>query len=728
MINFDTYGQDITKELNEIGDVITCAHSSKDYLALGTQQGFIHILDIVNRIVSMIGPYAYIKHISALENLLAFLTPEEVVVYDMEEEGENLRFSVSNYELVAVCGKHGPKAGVICGSDTELVGVTRGWLRTSAIAIKVKVEGLKDLKVHFHLLCVLDRTALKVYRLESEQLLWSFPMLTYDHLVFYWISAENLAIISDDNFSLVKYVNSGAGTFETVKTMTIPSVPCSMGGFNQKYLVYVDRAVLYMIDIERVDVVKAELPFPGLLVTSSRKNAPFFIIGRDRLAKVNPQSAHEKVLCLLKQGEFREGILVAQQYSVHIDRALQEYLEYSFKNEELAGVIKLVREIMLPQKLYTGIVNSFIERSRVNEVILDVPPESVDKARVLKLLIAEGDSGVIDGIVQKWPIDFFLTDEVAELLINTGFERCIIELHLKTKHQERALLVALSSHSHESFNLLENYPTLSEFFVINKQSINSLFEVNREKAADYFIANRVVIGINTVISSVSESLIAPYITSVIRLENNEEIETQVLHILLVTNSMDLPFFITNAKFLNLNEALRMAKKYSAAESQFLILKRLGLTEEAQAILAKDFEIRLKYIKGYPDLWPLTFAQAMENPHLIPIVLEQLKYHSNPIEFLDQISLTGTRAEMLGLIESIKTHQKLYSASSKAFKHEITELFNELCKEQSAPIIAAQPLICGVCLQPLTGAIYIRKCGHHSHASCSPSCLFCKDLL
>lgn len=232
MISFDAYGQNATAELLKQGETITCACCESHYIAVGTTGGHVHILDLSTKVVTLLGPYDPITFVCALQEIVAIVTPRELIVFDREDNSETIQTPVAQIERVSISGRDGPKAGIICGRANEIVAVNKGWVRVSVQTLPIKVSGLKDLQVHFSLLCVIDGSGLKVYDLLTKESVYSFPMLICDQLLMHWISAEHLALAADDSLQLLEYSQQRGHRLAVLKSVTLQSVPRTIGQFN----------------------------------------------------------------------------------------------------------------------------------------------------------------------------------------------------------------------------------------------------------------------------------------------------------------------------------------------------------------------------------------------------------------------------------------------------------------------------------------------------------------
>ena len=63
------------------------------------------------------------------------------------------------------------------------------------------------------------------------------------------------------------------------------------------------------------------------------------------------------------------------------------------------------------------------------------------------------------------------------------------------------------------------------------------------------------------------------------------------------------------------------------------------------ILQVNFDVRLQYLKHYPDLWPKTLLEATESVTKIKKVLGYFHYYENSLEFVAELNFKEFEPEI-----------------------------------------------------------------------------------
>lgn len=140
---------------------------------------------------------------------------------------------------------------------------------------------------------------------------------------------------------------------------------------------------------------------------------------------------------------------------------------------------------------------------------------------------------------------------------------------------------------------------------------------------------------------------------------------------------------------------------------------------------ENFDVRLAYIKYYPDLWPDTLKECKNSIQKTRKVLQYLHLYSDSLNFIKDLEFKEYEGEIKEFIKKQGKIVDIYKNSLSASKLEEFHAFQLLYKEYCRGILYNPPFVCCRCAQPLTSA-RLRKCGHHSHKDCCEKCIFCID--
>lgn len=114
--------------------------------------------------------------------------------------------------------------------------------------------------------------------------------------------------------------NQGTDTFMLIKTLNITAQPCSIGSFNQGYLLSLDESAFSVYSMQQELTFAAKSPVSRFLLSYNQSNAPFYIVGDKEIYKISPLTAKDKLKHLIDKKKFTGAYDLAKKFK--LDRTI----------------------------------------------------------------------------------------------------------------------------------------------------------------------------------------------------------------------------------------------------------------------------------------------------------------------------------------------------------------------------------------------------------------------
>ncbi|CAG9310983.1 unnamed protein product [Blepharisma stoltei] len=645
LFTFAVYAQAFSQELIRQDDIITSAAISQKYVALGTNKGFIHLLNIQAKEAELIGPYTKIKHVATQGNLVACCTENKVIAYDSEQAAEVMNVDVANPMKVGIANKDLGQLAIICATETELILMQKGWVRVSKRAVKSGINGLKDMIIHHHLVCFSLNSKVEFFNLLQEKTTHSLTIADNSKCLIHWASAAMCFVSAGTAVHVLEYSqNQGFDTFRHIKSIMTSTIPIAIGSFNQLYLLEIDTNNLSVYSLQQELTFAAKAPVNKFLLSYNQSNSPFYLVGETEIYKISPLTAKDKLLHLIEKKKYNQAYELASKFKLDRIPIMESQVVGLIQNNSMHEASQLAIGIPYSSQVWNFIIQEFLLKKMVCLIVMNMPLPEDEKMleEILTQVLDHKELIQFQYIIDKIPPHVVTKAVFLYKSIPKLFQDEVNSYFLKHGKIIEALEISLEVRSHHCFKILSEHPDTIEFVGSNPSYISILFEIDKTKASEYFKVKK------------------------------EKI------------------------------------KYED--------------------LVDNFDLRLKHIGQFPELWKQTFSEAKDNFTKKKAVIGALKYHPNPVEFIQEIDIEGCDDEIKNLIMSLGSYLKAYTAASRSAKKEIPEYFKMLYEEILQPYVIDETFLCQKCAGPLEGFPFIlRRCGHHTHKKCAETCIFCKNL-
>ena len=720
------FATQLSQELVSNNDIITTACITQRLICIGTVKGFVHIINIQSKEVTVLGPYSPIRQVSVLENLVAFITADLVVAYDTYSDSDVFSKSLPDPTQVAVSCETWGQTAVLCSVKEKVLLLQKGWVRLTERCIWQPGTVLA-LKVHFNLLCAVLQERVEFFSLSKSQVVYRVSL--EGQVLIHWMSSSTVLVSENKKVSVIEYSQgSNSDNFTLKSCVELPSFPKSIASYNQRYILYEDGNELYLVSLEQEVIFQNTFSNIGMILSNNQNNAPFYIVSKNNILKVQPQTTDQKLQNLLNNKNFKQAYELAKRYQMPSEPILKDYIQHSIESKDFETATELVNELPSTSQYWTHLVEKFLEHNLVHLIASKIPESTSPSTLVsiVKQLIRNQRTSELIQFMQKWPYSIISYTDLIKDLKDNGFTKLLLEIYERTGNYKEALNLCLQENSEHTFTLLENHLSLLQTF-IETQDLNQLFCINKTKTTQLLKDKAAYVPFETIAKKVKGKPALEFFCSLLEEKNTSELQNIIFELLLENNPESVPKFLKEASLLDLETSLLKAKQRGNSEAEFLVLQKLGMQDQCKEILEKDFEVRVKYIKDYPSFWDLTLAQGLDDLTKTQQVLCALKYHNSPSEFVASADLRGCDSQVKELIHSKGTHYKLSTNAASSFKVENFSLFHQLCDSMKKGLSLTGNEVCKVCSKALEGKIAYRYCKHHTHLECSKNCCECQKF-
>ena len=506
-----------------------------------------------------------------------------------------------------------------------------------------------------------------------------------------------------------------------IDRICLESVPTSLASFNQSNIVLLCQNLI-ILNSKKETIFTTVPPINGKLLSNNKINSPFFLIGCNQIFRVELPNVKEQIKVLVSEFKFEKAYELTERFKLDYSEVLYPNIEYYMKLQKFEDAARLVNEkLNHNDKFFVNVIQSFCFNHKLHLIAKSIP--YIEDENLNNFILSElGEyKDLLKEFIQKWPLTMLTKSSMITKIKKLGFNDVLIDNFLKLGKTTEALKVALDVKSIKCFEILEKYPETFTLFLEIPNFLSELFALDCFTAGNLCETNHMEIP--KVLEWLPSELIIKFLLQYQKLDLELE---KILFEELLKYSPELLFeFINKVKFLSLDYILSIVQNSKLDSIKVHILRKLNNEAEVSKILNENFDVRLAYIKYYPDLWPDTLKECKNSIQKTRKVLQYLHLYSDSLNFIKDLEFKEYEGEIKEFIKKQGKIVDIYKNSLSASKLEEFHEFQLLYKEYCRGILYNPPFVCCRCAQPLTSA-RLRKCGHHSHKDCCDKCIFCID--
>lgn len=721
---FRAVAEEASKMLARDNDEMTAFGISEGILAFGTFNGYVHTLFLDTAEAFMLGPYSPIKDLSALGDSIAFISGNKVVLFNCKSHRETLATTVQDAQKISICSSLLGNTALLCATTSSVMTIQKGWVTTNVKPLRMTFSNIYEILAHGHLACIAEGCKVLVINLTNDLSIYE-RNVQWDIGRFHWASPTDMLVILGSEIDVVKYTQGTTqDSMEIIDNIKLDFTPFSIASFNQTNIVLLG-AKLVILNANRECIFTAIPPIAGKLLSSNKPESPFFLVGGNQIFKVELPNAKEKIKILVHEYKFEEAYEITDRFKLEVNEVLYPQIEYLLKANryEDAAVIINAR-LSQNDQLFNKLIQAFISEHKLHLIGHKIPyteDESLNQ-KIIAHLSSHKDK--LKSYLQKCPQHIITKPSILGKIKDLGIYDIVIDNFLTLGKSTEALKLALEVKSTKCFEILNLNPETFSLFIEIPNFLSVLFYLNYDLAAQ--LCEKNVLEPAKVIEWLPSDLIIKFL---MKLEIDgtitEDLEKTLFSELLMHKPEGLINFIDKARFLNMENVAEAVCKTENDEAKVHVFTKLGNEEEVRKILNRNFDVRLKYIRSFPDLWPETLIEAKDSIEKTRQVLKSLHFYNDSISFIKTLEFKDYEDEIKEFIikqgQILGIHKNSVNATKLEEFHYFQLLYIEYCKG----INFSPPFVCCRCAQPLI-SVRLRKCGHHSHKDCFDKCIFCID--
>ena len=702
-------------------DEMTAFGISDDFISIGTFNGYVHFLFMNSNEGMVIGPFSPIKDICCLGEYVAYLSGRQITLYNPKNQKEYFTIAVQDAIKVSICSNNPKLYTLVCATRNSLIGITKGWMSPNTKNFGYPVQGVSELTAHGHLACVVDFARLQVLSLTEERSYYE-TAVQRGYGKFHWMSNTTLIAVTGLLIEVISYSqSSGKDELNVVDRIELECIPFSIASFNQSHIVLLS-ANLVILTLQKKIIFTGIPPINGKLLSNNKNNSPFFLAGSNQLYKVELPNIKEKIRILVHEFKFEKAYIFCEQFKIDTNEVLYPQIEYFIKLKQFEDAAQLISsKLQAHDKYFVQIIEKFIENNKLPLIARSIPYIDDENLNLKIFVQLNNHRELLREYIEKWPLVMLTKSSMIAKIKSLGFNDILIDNFIKLGKTTEALKIALEVKSMKCFEILNRFPETFSLFVEIPNFLPELFALDCAAAGRLCEDNHWEI--KNVIDWLPPELIANFLMSYDKI--TQELEKILFEVLLNYFPSKLIEFANRIKYMDINFMLEALQSTNLDNVKVFLLRKLNNKEEVLQILQVNFDVRLKYLKHYPDLWPKTLLEATESVTKIKKVLGYLHYYENSLEFVAELNFKEFEPEIKEFIKRQGKILDIYQNSVNAAKIEQYRNFCILFEEYKRGVVFNPPFICCKCAQPLT-TVRLRKCGHHSHKDCFDQCIFCVD--
>ena len=174
----------------------------------------------------------------------------------------------------------------------------------------------------------------------------------------------------------------------------------------------------------------------------------------------------------------------------------------------------------------------------------------------------------------------------------------------------------------------------------------------------------------------------------------------------------LLYFLRNSNSYILEEALVVADEYKIHEATVFLLRRMGNTQRALAILVDDLgdvDAALALVEEHKDdgLWSELISRAITNPPILASLLSRVGSHdANALQLIDAIpgslQVPDLKTHLLHVLRETRSQIDVHVGCRRLLQADIVTSTRRLLRRQSRAVAVTANSRCGLCDRKLVG--------------------------
>lgn len=715
---FELIADELTRMLLKDNDEITACGISESYIVIGTLTGHVHTLFLDSNEGMVIGPFSVIKSIACLGDTFAYVAGSRVAVFNPKTQRELFNTSIPEVRLISICSNSPKLYSLVCTTKNSLKTIKKGWTSPNTEDLHYNVLEPSELIAHGNIACVVDKDKMIVVSLREKKILYEVG-ITKGSGRFHWISPTLLISAHGLVLEILQFDQSNnTDDLFLIETMDLEYVPISLTSFNQSNIVLLGPSLVIFNSVKNV-IFNEKPPINGKLLSNNKANSPFFLVGSSQIFKVELPNVKGKIRILVHEFKFSKAYELCERFKLNSNEVLYPHIEHLLKLkqfEEAAAVI--FQRAQTSDKDFLKIIEKFIEN---NKLYLIVKSFSYIEDQAINNMIftqLQNHKELLKEYLQKCPSAMLANPFVTAKIKSLGFNDILIDTFLYLGKTTEALKTALDVKSLKCFEILQKFPETFSLFLEIPSFLSKLFALDCAKAGDFCEGK---MEISRVVEYLPGDLLVKFLMDYEKV--TASLEKKLFEVLLKSFPEKIIEFASKIQYLEYEYMLAAVDSLQLDDVKVFLLRKLNSQEAALEILHSNFEVRLKYIKYYPELWEKTVQEADGSIENTKKVLGCIHYYENSIKFITSLDFKFYEFEIKEFIRKQGKILDIYKNSVNADKKEQFFQFCLLFEEYRKGVVFSPPFVCCKCAQPLS-TIRLRKCGHHSHKECFNDCIFC----
>uniref|UniRef100_A0A4W3IZ86 Vacuolar protein sorting-associated protein 41 homolog n=1 Tax=Callorhinchus milii TaxID=7868 RepID=A0A4W3IZ86_CALMI len=761
-LKYERLANGVTEILKK--DAASCMTVHDKFLALGTHQGKVYLLDIQGNKTQQFD-----------------ISSVKVNQISLDESGEHVGICTEDGKIVALnpqFGRSSSKQFITGGNKLQLY--ERNWLSRWKTSTLHEGEGsITNVKWRGNLIAWSNSVGVKIYDTSSKQRITT-------------VARDNTSLRPDmylcslcwkDNVTLI----IGWGT--SVKVCVVKQRdPTDVRDLPTRYSKLIIDHFFIKKDKEhcsrpRLDIVQhlpdsyEEVSSDALSVRSFQENecrdyrlehsegeSLFYIISPKDIVVAKERDQDDHIEWLLGKKKYEEAMMAAEISQKNIKRHNmldigRAYIDYLVEKGDYHGAARKCQKVLgKNMDLWENEVYRFRKMGQLKAISQYLPRGDLRlRAAIYEMILyefLESDYEGFASLIREWPGDLYNHTAVVRTVLdhldrhpnNRTLLTTLAELYTYDQRYDKALEIYLKLRHKDAFQLIHKHNLFSSI----KNKIVLLLEFDTELAVLLNVVFWfILVKIDKVVEELKDQpeLQHKYLHNLFKRDHHKGQKYHELQISLFAeyDRKNLLPFLRNSTHCPLEKALEICQERNFVEETVFLLSRMGNSRRALQMITEelqDVDKAIEFAKEQDDaeLWEDLISYSIDKPPFITGLLNNIGTHVDPILLIHRIKegmeIPNLRDSLVKILQDYNLQILLREGCKKILVSDCLALLKRMHKTQQKGVHVNEENICESCHAPILPAdvakmfsVVVFHCRHMFHKECLPtpgmvSCQFC----
>uniref|UniRef100_A0A4W3J8U8 Vacuolar protein sorting-associated protein 41 homolog n=1 Tax=Callorhinchus milii TaxID=7868 RepID=A0A4W3J8U8_CALMI len=420
------------------------------------------------------------------------------------------------------------------------------------------------------------------------------------------------------------------------------------------------------------------------------------------------------------------------------------YIDYLVEKGDYHGAARKCQKVLgKNMDLWENEVYRFRKMGQLKAISQYLPRGDLRlRAAIYEMILyefLESDYEGFASLIREWPGDLYNHTAVVRTVLdhldrhpnNRTLLTTLAELYTYDQRYDKALEIYLKLRHKDAFQLIHKHNLFSSI----KNKIVLLLEFDTEKAVNMLLDNEDKISVSK------------YLHNLFKRDHHKGQKYHELQISLFAeyDRKNLLPFLRNSTHCPLEKALEICQERNFVEETVFLLSRMGNSRRALQMITEelqDVDKAIEFAKEQDDaeLWEDLISYSIDKPPFITGLLNNIGTHVDPILLIHRIKegmeIPNLRDSLVKILQDYNLQILLREGCKKILVSDCLALLKRMHKTQQKGVHVNEENICESCHAPILPAdvakmfsVVVFHCRHMFHKECLPtpgmvSCQFC----